>query len=330
MVDLRTTWLGLELASPVVMGAGPLSTDADAVARAVDAGAGAIVMPSLFEVPSTSAPRHAHDDADPIDAPSAEFRDQTAPYLRQVERFRKRFSVPIVASLSASSPETWAAMAALLARAGASAIELNLYEVASSAERTAAIVEAGQLEAARAVVESVTLPVSAKLGMFYTSVPAFAAALQQAGVVGVSVFTRFYQPDINLQTLNVDRTLRLSTSAELPPRLHALATLVTPSSSSSPPLWLACTGGVHTGEDVCKAILSGAHVVQTVSAVLQHGPERIRGILDELTDVMARSALTSVAEARGRLSLARVRDPDVWTRLNYVRQLAGWEPPVSG
>jgi dihydroorotate dehydrogenase (fumarate) len=328
MVDLRTTWLGLELTSPVVMGAGPLSTDADAVARAVDAGAGAIVMPSLFEVPSSSAPRHAHDDVDPIDAPSAEFRDQTAPYLRQLERFRKRFSVPIVASLSASSPETWAAMAALLARAGASAIELNLYEVASSAERTATIVEDGQLEAARAVVDAVSVPVSAKLGMFYTSVPAFAAALQQVGVVGVTVFSRFYQPDINLQTLNVDRSLRLSTSAELPPRLHALATLVTPPSSSAP-LWLSCTGGVHTGDDVCKAILSGAHAVQTVSAVLQKGPERIRGILDELSDVMARCALTSVAEARGRLSLARVRDPDVWTRLNYVRQLAGWEAPPS-
>jgi len=324
MTDLRTRWLGFDLQCPIVMAGSPMSLDADAVARAVDAGVGAVVLPSLFEIPQSTAPRH-----DTESPPSGTFLDERGPFLRQLERLRKRFSVPIVASLNATSPFIWAGIAKDLEGAGASAIELNLYEVASSVERDAASIEHRQLDVARAVVDAVKLPVNAKLSMFYTSVPAFTAALMSVGIAGVSLFNRFYQPDINLETMDVDRRLHLSTSLELPPRLHALAALWRPSVDGTPPLWLACTGGVHTGEDAAKSIVCGAHVVMMASALLREGPEHVGVVRRGLAHWLDAKGYTSVDEARGLLSLHKVKDPDVWTRLNYVRQLGSWEPRAA-
>jgi len=322
MAVVRTQWLGFTLESPVVVASSPLSLDADAVARAIDAGAGAIVLPSLFELPVTGAPKLSQTD----EAPSGVFVDERGPYLKQLERLRKRFSVPIVGSLNATSPFIWAGIAKDLESAGASAVELNLYEVGAAVERSAQDIEQAQLEAARTVRAAITIPIAVKLSMFYGSVPAFVTQLLAVGVTGVTVFNRFYQPDINLKTMDVDRRLQLSNSSELPIRLHALAALYTPTPESGPPLWLGCTGGVHTGEDAAKAILCGAHVVQIASALLLNGPAYVRVIVDGLKRVFSERSIESVEDARGRLSLSRVPDPERWTRLNYVRQLAAWEP----
>ncbi len=321
MADLSTNWLGFELATPLVMAASPLSLDADAVGRAIDAGAAAVVLPSLFEVPDGGAPRHRKEKR------SGVFLDEASPYLKQLERLKKRFKVPIVASLNATTPLVWKDLARRLEDAGASAIELNLYELASTVERGASVVEAAQVEAASLVVDTVKIPVAAKLSMFYTSVPAFVTSLMSVGIKGVAVFNRFYQPDVDIDTLDVDRRLQLSTSSELPIRLHALASLSVPEGDKGEhPLWLACTGGVHTGRDAAKAILSGAHVVQLASALLHHGPEHLFSVRASLNAWCNEHQFKSINDARGLLSLHRAKDPDAWTRLNYVRQVGSWSP----
>jgi dihydroorotate dehydrogenase (fumarate) len=165
----------------------------------------------------------------------------------------------------------------------------------------------------------VKLPVNVKLTSFYASVPAFVRSLEQAGARGVVVFNRFYQPDIDLETLDVDRRLVSSTSAELPLRLHALALL-----SPTTKLSIACTGGVHSGLDAAKAILSGAHVVQLASVLLERGPQHVAVLRDALAGWLDAKGYKSSAEARGVLNLGSAPDPHAWERLNYTRMLDGW------
>ena len=329
MVELATTWLGLSLRSPFVVAAGPLSREPEAAARAVEAGASAIVMHSLFEEQLIHEQMAAHRFIDSRLDMDAEARSvlprsgtssvDAEPYLAELDRLKRRLDVPVLASLNGTSPGGWTSYAKRLEDAGADALELNLYEVATSPDESGAQVEARQLELACSVVDSVSLPVSVKLSPFYASVPAFVRSLEQAGVAGVAVFNRFYQPDIALDTLDVDRRLRPSTSLELPLRLHALA-LLSPTTTLS----LACTGGVHTGRDAAKAILSGAHVVQLASVLLQRGPEEVGSLRAELSTWLEEMGYSSSAEARGVLDFHSAPDPHAWERLNYARMLEGW------
>jgi len=329
MLDLSTTWLGLRLQSPLVVAASPLSRDPDAVAAAVAAGAGAVVMHSLFEEQLIHEQMGAHrllDSRTDLDAEATGlvhggdvFSIDAGPYLAELRRLRGRVDVPIVASLNGTTPGGWTSYAAQLEAAGASALELNLYEVATSPAEPGAAVEERQLAVVRAVVAAVRLPVNVKLSPFYASVPSFVRRLEQAGARGVAVFNRYYQPDIALETLDVDRRLLLSTPAELPLRLHALALL-----SPSTVLSLACTGGVHSGLDAAKAVLSGAHVVQLASALLEHGPQHLAVVRAELAGWLGEKGYRSSAEARGVLDLRSAPDPHAWQRLNYARMLDGW------
>ena len=329
MADLSTAWLGLSLRSPLVVAASPLSRDPDAIARAVAAGAGAVVMHSLFEEQLVHEQMAAHRFIDSrIDmdaetqgiAPGSDaFSVDAEPYLAELERLKQRVDVPILASLNGTSSGGWTSYAKRLESAGADALELNLYEIATSPDETGAAVEQRQLEVVRSVVQAVKLPVSMKLTSFYASVPAFVRSLEQAGARGVVVFNRFYQPDIALDTLDVDRRLVPSTSAELPLRLHALALL-----SPTTKLSLACTGGVHSGLDAAKAILSGAHVVQLASVLLERGPEHVAVLRSELEGWLDAKGYKSSAEACGVLDLSSAPDPHAWERLNYTRMLDGW------
>jgi len=178
------------------------------------------------------------------------------------------------------------------------------------------------------VVESIAslvkLPVTVKLSPFYASLPAFVRRLESAGAKGVSVFNRFYQPDIDLDNLDVDRHLVFSNPSELPLRLHALAILSTTTEIS-----LGCSGGVHSGRDAAKAILSGGHVVQLASVLLEHGPSYIEVISRELNQWLDEKGYTTCAEARGVLALNSAPNPHAWERLNYVRMLDGWKPRNS-
>ncbi|MBX3126313.1 MAG: dihydroorotate dehydrogenase-like protein [Polyangiaceae bacterium] len=329
MPDLSTTWLGLSLKSPLVVAASPLSREPDAVARAVDAGAGAVVMHSLFEEQLTHDQMAAHrfiDATVDLDAetqgirPGARaFTVGVEPYLRELERIKRRVDVPVLASLNGTTPGGWTRYAKRLEEAGANALELNLYEVGGPEGETGAAVEARQLAVVQAVVQAVKLPVTVKLTPFYAALTAFVRDLETAGARGVAVFNRFYQPDILLDTLDVDRQLVPSTPAELPLRLHALARL-----SATTTLSLACTGGVHSGLDAAKAILSGAHVVQLASVLLEHGPQHVAVLQGELAGWLDGKGYKSSAEARGVLDLRSAPDPHAWERLNYTRMLDGW------
>ena len=334
MADLTTTWLGLTLRSPLVVAASPLSQDVEAIATAVSAGAGAVVMYSLFEEQLALEQMAAHrflDARTDMDAEASSFLPDVdvfslgaEPYLAQLDRLRKRVEVPILASLNGSTPGGWTDYARQLEARGASAIELNLYEVVTSAEDSGERVEERQLAVVRAVASAVRVPVTVKLSPFYASVPAFVRRLEQAGARGVTLFNRFYQPDIDLEALDVDRKLVLSTSRELPLRLHALAIL-----SPATELSLACTGGVHSGLDAAKAILSGAHVVQLASVLLERGPQHLAVLRDELTRWLDGKGYKSSAEARGVLNVRSAPDQHAWERLNYAQMLDGWRAPTE-
>lgn len=331
MADLTTTWLGLTLRSPLVVGASPVADHLDDLAAHVQSGAGAVILRSVFEEQLVAEQMAAHRFLDThvdTDAEARSFLPESdvfslgpEPALRHLQRVRSAVPVPVLASLNGVTPGGWTDMARQFADAGADAIELNLYEVVTSPEASSAEVEDRQVRVVEAVVGAVEVPVAVKLSAFYTALPAFVARLARAGARGVTVFNRFYQPGIDLETLDVDRHLVLSTSAELPLRLHALALL-----HACAEVDLGCTGGVHTGTDAAKAILCGAVTVQSASALLIGGPSAMARIRAELTGWLDEVGYADVSEARGAMSLDNVADPHAYERVNYTRMLQGWRP----
>jgi dihydroorotate dehydrogenase (fumarate) len=332
-MDLSTHWMGLALQSPLLVGACPLTDNLEALEACVQGGAGAVVMRSVFEEQITAEHRSLHEwfdatangDEERAFVPLTTLLERgTAPYQRLLTRLRGALGVPVIASLNGTTPGGWLDMARALEDGGAHGLELNLYEVATARDVSGADVEARQLEVVESVTRAVRIPVAVKISPFYASLPSFTAALAMAGAAAVVLFNRFYQPDIDLEALDVGSQLRLSTSTDLPLRLHALAVL-----SGRTPLELTATGGVHTGDDAAKAILCGAHAVQVVSALLRHGPYRMAAIRDELTARLRQLGYPEVAEARGVLSLERVEEPAVWQRVQYMRLLGSWHPRPS-
>jgi dihydroorotate dehydrogenase (fumarate) len=333
MAELTTSWLGLTLKSPLVVAASPISRDPEVAAAAAEAGAGAIVMHSLFEEQLAEEQMAAYRQIDShtdMNAEAGSFAPATPglsfdgdDYLRELTQLRQRLDIPVVASLNGTTPGGWVRYAQRIADAGASALELNLYDVATLTVESGADVESRQIELVASVVAAVSIPVGVKLTPFYASLPAFVHRLAQVGVRGVTVFNRFYEPTIDLDTLEVRRHLTASTPAELPLRLHALAVLSTTSELS-----LACSGGVHSGEDVARAILCGAHVVQVASSLMAHGPAHITRLRAELQRWLDGKGYASSAQARGLLNLARAPDPTAWTRMNYIRTLEGWRDGI--
>ncbi|MBI4693268.1 MAG: dihydroorotate dehydrogenase-like protein [Gammaproteobacteria bacterium] len=331
MSELNTTWLGLALRTPFVVAACPVSDDVDHLARYVEAGASAVVMRSLFEeqiIAEQMAAHHLIDGRTDMDAESRSFMPESGTvtlghehYIRHLERIRARTGVPVIASLNGVTPGGWTEMARDLEAAGAAAIELNLYEVATDPQESGSEVETRQIETVRSVVGAVSVPVAVKLSPFYASVPAFCRQLAGAGAKGAVVFNRFYQPDVQLETLDLDTNLHLSTSAELPLRLHALALL-----HGRVALDLSAAGGVHTAEDAAKAIVCGANIVQMASALLENGPEYLAATVAAFAGWLAEQGYRDVAEARGVMSLENAPNPGAWERLNYMRMLAGWQP----
>jgi dihydroorotate dehydrogenase (fumarate) len=329
-MDLRTTYLGLELPHPFMPGASPLVDDLDTVKRLEDAGAAAIVMHSLFEeqirreqvATFLHTERHGESYAEALyyfPRPEA-FTLGPEEYLAQLARIKGTVRVPVIASLNGTSLGGWLTYARDMEQAGADALELNVYAVPSSPEESAVDIEGRTLEMLRALKAKVRIPVAVKLSPFYTSLPHFAHRLQMAGVDGLVLFNRFYQPDIDPENLSLNRDLHLSTSAELPLRLQWLGFLRDVARCS-----LAVTGGVHDGRDAVKAVMAGADAVQMVSALLRHGPSYLRRVRDEMIAWMHEHEYTSLAQMKGSMSRTSCPDPSVYERANYMLMLQSWE-----
>jgi dihydroorotate dehydrogenase (fumarate) len=331
---LDTTYLGLRLRSPIVASAGPLTGDPDTAARLADAGAGALVLPSLFEeeivheqVELTSV-LHAGSEhfAEALDYFPALPSFPNAPdrYLANLEAIKARVPVPVIASVNAFSPGGWARYARLLGDAGADAVELNLYRVAADPTRTAAQMEHDDLATVADVKAAVDVPVAVKLSPFYSAMANFAVRAVHAGADGLVLFNRFYQPDLDVDALEIVPRLELSSPWELrlPLRWIAMLHPILRGSTS-----LAATSGVETGTDVAKALLVGADVAMTTSAVLRHGPEHVRTLEDQLVSWMADHEYISVAQLRGSVSYTTSDNPSAFERANYVRILHSWTSP---
>ena len=333
-MNLATTYLGLALPHPLMPGASPLVDDLDMVRRLEDAGAAAIVMHSLFEEQIAAEEQAAvhvagHGDSFgealsylPGPPPFALGPDR---YLEQLRRIGEAVAVPVIASLNGATPGGWLEYARLLEQAGADALELNVYHVATDPAETAAAVEARVLDVLRAVRAAVALPLAVKLSPFYSSLAHLAQQIDLLGADGLVLFNRFYQPEIDPEVLEVVPSLRLSDSSELRPRLRWLAIL-----SGRVQLGLAASGGVHTGLDALKAVMAGAHAVQLVSALLRHGPEHLAVVRADLAHWLEEHEYESLAEARGSMSLQRCPDPAAFERANYLHVLQSWRREKVG
>jgi dihydroorotate dehydrogenase (fumarate) len=328
-MNLTTKYLGLTLENPLVVGASPFC-DNTAVARQLqDAGAAAIVMRSLFEEQIDLEQRALHHHIEATAGSSAEATSyfpgfseyQLTPdhYLRQIEHLKKSLTIPVIASLNGCRPGGWTEYAQRFQAAGADAVELNLYQLVTDGELPGDEIEADMLETVGSVVRSVTIPVAVKLSPFHTSPAHFVTELERAGAAGVVVFNRFYQPDFNVEELEVQPQLRLSDSSELLLRLRWLA-ILSPNLRGS----LAASGGVHTTEDIVKAILAGAHAVQLVSVLLRHGPRILSTFVEGLKSWLTERGYESAEQLRGTLNLRHCPDPAAFERANYVRILQSW------
>jgi dihydroorotate dehydrogenase (fumarate) len=327
-VDLRTTYLGLDLPHPLMPGASPLADDLDTVRRLEDEGAAAIVLRSLFEEQIRREQLATFLHTEPHGESFAEalcyfprpeaFALGPEDYIAHLGRVKQAVGVPVIASLNGTSLGGWLEYGRAIAQAGADALELNVYAVPCSTDEDAASIEARTVELLKALKASVTIPVAVKLSPFYTSLPHFVKQLEGAGADGLVLFNRFYQPDIDPESLSLNRDLRLSTPAELPLRLQWLALLHDRVQCS-----LAITGGVHDGRDALKAVMAGADAVQLVSALLRHGPGRLGAVLAEMIDWLEEHEYASLAQMKGSMSRASCPDPTVYERANYMLTLQG-------
>ena len=328
-MNLSTKYLGLELSNPLMPGASPMVDQLDTVRRLEDAGASAIVMHSLFEEQisreqiGTAYHMSVHSESS-AEATSyfpepAEYALGPAQYLEQIRRIRQTVHVPVIASLNGTTPYGWTDYATQIESAGADALELNLYFVSTDQHEAAVAVERRLLETVRSVKNAVTIPVAVKLSPFFTSLANFAYRLDDIGVDGLVLFNRFYQPDINIEMLEVEPRLRFSDSSELLLRLRWLAILSGRAKAS-----LCVTGGVHAGQDAIKAIMAGAHAVQVTSALLTQGPGQLATIRNEMAQWLEEHEYESLQQALGSMNLLRCPDPAAFERGNYMKILQGW------
>ncbi len=331
-VDMSTTYLGLDLPSPVMPSASPLTGDIDHILSLVAAGAPAIVLPSLFEEQIDHDAMAVHFSiemgADGFgEAPEGFFPElddyNTGPedYLDLIRRAKAEAGVPIIASLNGVSTGGWTLYAQILADQGIDALELNVYRLPADFSQTSADVEQSYVDLVEQVKGSVDLPLAVKVGPYFSSIPDMARRLHEAGADALVMFNRFYQPDIDLTTLGVVPNLVLSDPVELRLVLRWMAILYGRVDCD-----MAATSGVHTSEDAVKAVLTGANVTMMASALLRHGPTRLTAVRDGLEAWLTDNGYDSVAQARGSLSYQSVADPEVFERTGYMKTLTSYVP----
>lgn len=323
-VDLTTTYLGLHLDHPVVASSSPLTGSVDSLSALEEFGAAAVVLPSLFEedvVRETSFILSAsglgsliHAESVPHKAIPLDFLDVAQRCVRLVTEAKAALRIPVVASVNGTTTSGWTRYAAELDAAGADALELNVYRVSADPNDTAQSVEESILAVVAAVRSEVAVPLAVKIGPYFSALPAFVRRLIDAGANGLVLFNRFYQPDIDLDTLEVRPSLDLSTSADLRLPLRWTALL-----SANAATDLAVSGGVHEPTDVVKSLLVGASAVMTTASLLRHGPGHVTVLRNGLASWMTDHEYESVSQLRGSMAVHNVPDPDSYERANYVR-----------
>ena len=326
MIDLSTTYLGLSLRSPIVASSSPLCRSVNNIVQLEKAGAGAVVLHSLFEeqimMDSFWLDSFLNQGSDSFPEAMGYFPNQQSygidpsGYLRHIEDARKAVRMPVIGSLNGVSTGGWIKYAREIESAGADALELNIYFLATSIQTTAQEIEQSYCELVRDIKQQVRIPVAVKLSPHFTAIANMCKQLELAGADALVLFNRFYQPDFDLNTREVVQNLNLSTSDELRLRLHWVALL-------SPYLrpQLAITGGVHTAEDVVKGLMAGAQVTMMTSALLKRGIDYISLLESDLVTWLEAHEYHSTNELRGSMNAASVTDPSAFTRANYLKVL---------
>ena len=324
-----TSYLGMRLPHPFIAGASPFGYRLDTIKRLEDAGCAAVVLHSLFEEQITQAVEGRVMHIDPLDSafaetlayfpPAREYPLAPDAYAEHISRAKAAVKIPVIASLNGTSGQSWLRFAKIIEQAGADALELNVYAVVTGLTTAGMAVEHDIAVMVRDLKRALKIPLAVKLSPYFTAFGNLASELDAAGADGLVLFNRFYQPDIDVKTMEPLAELRLSTDAELRLRLQWIAILhgrVRPS--------LALTGGVAAPDDGIKAVLAGADVVQMVSALLRHGPQHIGAMRRGLEQWMAWHKFSRLDEARGRCSLKRSSEPGAFERGNYIRMLQSW------
>jgi len=329
-MDITSTYLGLPLKNPLVASASPLSRTLDGMKRLEDAGVSAIVMYSLFEeqiVHEAGELDHylqygteSFAEALSYFPEAEEYNLGPDEYIEHLHRAKGTLDIPIIGSLNGISTGGWISYAQKIAEAGADAIELNVYYIPTDPLLSAEKVEQRYLDVLEAVKRAVTIPVSIKLGPFFSSLSNVARRLDAAGADALVLFNRFYQPDIDLENLEVTPNVILSTSQALRLPLRWIAILHGRVKAS-----LAATGGIHTAEDVLKILMAGADVAMLCSALLKHGPGHITTVLDDMVRWMTEKEYESVTQMKGSMSHRSVADPAAFERANYMKALNSYK-----
>jgi len=320
-MDLSTTYLGLRLPHPLIVGAGPLGDELDRVRILEDAGASLIVLRSLYEEEITGEQMDAFFNYDTYSesfaeaanfAPEPELALGPDEYLEHLRKIKTAVGIPVMASLNGVTPGGWLSFARQIEQAGADGLELHMFHAASDLTKSAAEVERHFVEIVSEVKRTVRIPVAVKLAPLFTAFAHFAKQVDAAGADGIVVFTRFSRADIDVNELEIVRSTPLSDSSDLLMRLRGAAAMSGRIKGS-----IAITGGVHTGLDVIKATMAGAHATQMVSALLRHGPNHLRRVRDEVEAWMLEHEWTSLGEMRGNMSLGKIADPAAYERANF-------------
>ena len=329
MIDLSVRYLGLPLSSPLVASSSPLTGRLDEVRRMEDAGAAAVVLPSLFEeqieLESHHLDHHLSHGAESYSEAISYFPDlgrySLGPeaYMEHLRRAKAAVGIPVLASLNGISPGGWTRYARLMEEAGADALELNVYYVPADSELTGGQVEQMYVDLVRDVKRNVTIPVAVKLGHSFSAIANLAKHLDRAGADALVLFNRFYLPDFDLESLDVEPRLTLSNSHELLVRLHWIAIIYGHVRAD-----LAATGGVHTGADVLKAMMAGARVAMMTSALLKNGIEHMKTVRADVLQWMEAHEYESITQMQGSMSYRSVRDPAAFERANYMKVLSSY------
>ena len=333
-MDLTTQYLGFKLRTPLVAAASPLSEDVDGIRRMEDAGCSAVVLHSLFEEQlrqerlelnqKLEQGTESFPEALTYFPEPEEFTLGPEEYLKHIAKAKRAVKIPVIASLNASSPGGWTQYAKLIQQAGADALELNIYHIPTNLKQTGSAVEQTYLDILTAVKAQVSIPVAVKVSPFFSNFANMAARFEAAGADGLVLFNRFYQPDIDLQDLEVRPNILLSTPMAMRLPLRWIAIL-----AGKLDLSLAATSGIHRGSDALKMLLAGADAVMLCSTLIRHGVQQFSVIERELTAWLVEHEYESVQQLKGSLSQKNCADPESFERAQYMRAISSYHVPTA-